>query len=423
VLVGIDPRNKQRRHGSKLARHGEAFDYEGALLRLRQIREGTRDQLDSFSERFIGQIREHGYGKPYAAKDAVDAAGYVARITGPARNVAINRAGVIGELRPYLERAGYRLMNTYLGRYPHRDEAEKVLSHYWQLPEVSREAAYLSFTIQRPDQATGRKDYAALLGVSAAAAEDGSMVFLQHTSNVGMLLREARRVVLIVGVDKIVRTRDDAVFQVRSMGAYGLESVILDLSLPDASEEAPELERLPSEELPPEIHIIVLDNGRRELARKAEFAELLTCISCRACAVHCPTHNYFNIDLGNYPRQYLWSYLLGMNPSLELCVGCGMCTAQCPLGIDIPRLIAMARSEGLARWNEGIPHRVLYDAWLAMRAAHLAAPLANGVLRNKASRGLIERLVGFQRDAWVPEAQARTFLRGFRQRQSEGGQV
>jgi L-lactate dehydrogenase complex protein LldG len=379
--------------------------------------------LDLLCSQFYSQIIERGYAGSYQAKDAADAAEYIEKITGQDEALAINRAGIIGELRPLLEENGHQLVHTYLTGYPPGEDREKVLHHYWQLPDVSPESAYQSFNVQRVEPSAGRKNYTALLGVSAATTEDGSVVFLQHTSNVSTMLREAGKVVLIVGVDKIVCSRDEAVFQARSMGAFGLENVILNLSLPDSIEQALEFEKLPLEDVEAEIYVILLDNGRRELAQRGEFAQLLTCISCQACAAQCPTYDYFNSQLGNTPKQYLWSYLLGLNPSLEMCIGCGMCLAQCPLGIDLPRLITLARNETLATWKEAIPNRALNDAWLIMKGAHLSAPLANGLLKNKVARKAIETVTGFEHDAWFPSAQRRTFIRWFRRRQKQRAKV
>jgi len=106
-----------------------------------------------------------------------------------------------------------------------------------------------------------------------------------------------------------------------------------------------------------------------------------------------------------------------------MCIGCGMCLAQCPLGIDLPRLITIARNETLATWKEAIPNRALNDAWWIMRGAHLSAPLANGLLNNKLARKAIEGMIGFEQDAWVPSAQQRTFIRWFRRRQKQREQV
>jgi len=422
ILVGIDSRNKQRRFASTLARRGEVFDRERVLSQLKQIRRYTLANLPALGERFVQQISsKEVHRMVHSSKDAADAVGYINEVMGAKRVLAVSQAGVINELRPYLESSGYTLINTYLAEYPQGNKSEKVLDHYWQLPDISAETAFESFTIQSLITTEGRKDYTALLGVSAAASEDGSICFLQHTTNIGTMLKEARRLILLVGMEKIVRTRTEALLQAKSMGALGLESVVLDLKLSDRSRETVELEGILLGDSPPEIHIIVLDNGRLEIARNNEFAELLTCISCRACATHCPTHRYFNPDFGSYPKAYLWSHLIGISLSLELCTGCGMCAQQCPLDIDIPRLVSLARNKGLVEWHHLMRTRMLQDAWLFMRGAQLFAPVMNRLLKNRSARNLMEKWIGFQRDAWVPQARRGTLLQAVRRRDREEG--
>ena len=402
----------------KLAQGGEEFDRSAAQLRLREIRGDLPGQLDQLSEGFISQVDERGLARSYLAKDARDAADYIEKNVNQKEALAINRAGIVGELRVHLETNGHRLVHTYLSEYVEGEDREKVLHHYWQLPDVSPESALQSFDIQRPERSKGRKDYTALIGVSAASAEDGSVVFLQHTSNISTMLREASKVILIVGVDKIVRTKDDAVFQARSMGAFGLENVVINLSLPEPDEAALELVNKPLEDIEAEIHVILLDNGRSELAQRGEFAQLLTCISCQACAIQCPTYQHFNDQLAKTPKQYLWSYLIGMHSSLDMCIGCGLCLGRCPLDIDLPRLITIARNEQLHGWLMPLSHRVLHDAWWVMHGAHLVAPLANRLLKNIAARKVIQSATGFEDSAWVPIVRGRKFTDWLRDRRN-----
>ena len=196
----------------KLAQGGDEFDRSAARLRLREIRGDQPGLLDQLSEGFISQVDERGLARSYVAKDAWDAVEYIEKIVNQEDALAINRAGIIGELRAHLEANGHRLVHTYLSEYVEGEDREKVLHHYWQLPDVSPESALQSFDIQRPERSKGRKDYTALIGVSAASAEDGSVVFLQHTSNVSTMLGEAGKVILIVGIDKLVRTKEEAIF-------------------------------------------------------------------------------------------------------------------------------------------------------------------------------------------------------------------
>ncbi len=409
VVVGLDARNKQQHYASLATGRVEQFDLDQALSRLRRIRKDALVDMDSLREQFVRRASENEGAGIFSADDASEAVAYIKKVGGQNKILAVSRASVIGELTPLLQRSGYRLINTYLAGYPRGEDAEKILNHQWQLPLVPAESAYESFAVENLGTTEGRKDYTALLGVTAAAAEDGSLYFLQHIANVGAMLQEARQLILIVGIEKIVSSREDALFQTKSMGVFGLESVIIDLKCPGESREAMELESLPWEDLPPEIHIILLDNGRSEIATDDCFAELLTCISCRACAEHCPTHQYFSPDSVSYPRQYLYSFLTESNGSIELCTGCGMCRLKCPLDIDIARLVAVARGRGLKKWPRLMRNRMLHDGWLFMSTASRYSSLANLFLGNKLVRTTMERMFGFQRDAWVPNIRHRTF--------------
>jgi L-lactate utilization protein LutB len=403
----------------KLAQGEEEFERRAAQLRLREMRGGLPSQLDSLRVEFLSQIEDLKFTGSYAAKDAAGAADYIEELVDQEEVLAINRAGVIGELRPSLEAKGHHLVHTYLSEYMEGEEREMILHHHWQFPEVSSDSAYQSFNVQRREAPNGRKGYTALLGVSAASAEDGSLIFLQHTANISKMLNEAKKLILIVGIDKLVRTRSEAIFQARSMGALGLENVLLNLSLPDPDERVREFDKRPLEDIEAQIHVILLDNGRSDLADRGELAQLLTCISCQACAIQCPTYKHFDDSLAKTPKQYLWSYLLGLHSSLAMCIGCGLCHSQCPLDIDLPRLITIVRNERMTGWINQSSNRILHDAWWVMHGAHLSAPVTNGLLKNRLARKAIERVTGFEHDAWVPSVNRRMFTDWFRSRKKQ----
>jgi Fe-S oxidoreductase len=134
--------------------------------------------------------------------------------------------------------------------------------------------------------------------------------------------------------------------------------------------------------------------------------------------MHCPTHEYFGLESGGYPKQYLWSFLLGNRDSLDLCTGCGMCSARCPLDIDIPRLVSAARSGDLAKWPMMMKNRLLHDAWPLMQAASAFGPLVNLALDNKLVRMALEGMSGYQKDVWVPRVRCQTFNQRIRARRT-----
>ncbi|MCL4426662.1 MAG: LUD domain-containing protein [Firmicutes bacterium] len=124
-----------------------------------------------------------------------------------------------------------------------------------------------------------------------------------------------------------------------------------------------------------ELHIILLDNGRLEMAADPLFRETLRCVRCASCLNVCPVYqktggHVFGNIYGGAIGTILNSFLIA--PELadqfqELCVGCGRCRDYCPTGIDLPNLLLELRQRKVAR--KGLP--------FAQRA------ILRGILRNR----------------------------------------
>ncbi|MGB9716194.1 MAG: 4Fe-4S dicluster domain-containing protein, partial [Thermodesulfovibrionales bacterium] len=106
--------------------------------------------------------------------------------------------------------------------------------------------------------------------------------------------------------------------------------------------------------LPAEVTLILLDNKRTEIIEKG-FKELLLCIDCGNCLLHCPMYN----AVGNYfaDEKYLGGKGLALqsltkeeiNEKLEFCLTCGKCKENCPLSIDVPSVVRNIRSKSLSQ--------------------------------------------------------------------------
>ena len=74
------------------------------------------------------------------------------------------------------------------------------------------------------------RDYVAILGVNAASAEDGTLYSCSTCRTYRKISKQARKIILVVRIEKVLKDRDAALFHARSMGIFGLESVLLDLN-------------------------------------------------------------------------------------------------------------------------------------------------------------------------------------------------
>ncbi|MBM4445429.1 MAG: hypothetical protein FJ020_09060, partial [Chloroflexi bacterium] len=178
---------------------------------------------------FKDQVSRYPGMECLSARDGVEAAEFVLKIAQDARAVVLNRSSsVANELKPRLQRLGLRVIEPY---YTELGNFENKIGDYWDLPSLLTNGLVPNFEL-RDFNAGGsvvRKDCVALLGVSAACAQDGSMYFVQHSSNISQTLEQAAEVVLVVGLDKVVNTGEDAALQTRGMGMFGLEAMLLNL--------------------------------------------------------------------------------------------------------------------------------------------------------------------------------------------------
>lgn len=389
---------------------------EEARRRLREIRQHTLDKLESLVKQFQDSLAQKGQLRMHVATSAAEAAEYIGGVCGATRTVAINKsAAVTKELAPVLRRAGFEVSESYFHQFP---SFHSRFKEYWELPSIGFNVVDLSFSSpadlnqlrQRSLARQGVRDMVAVLGVGAASAADGSLFLLQHGRNITDIFQQARKVILVVGLDKLAVGPEEALFQTRCMALFGAEAFLMDLQpREDIGPAIDELPVLPPEAASPEIDILLLDNGRSQI-RGTPYRQLLTCINCRACLKECPTYKYFSGPLRWSPKEYLYFFALGQNPSLDLCLQCGMCRSQCPIDIDIPGLIVFSRSQN----RQPLINKLLANFETVARQGSTVPFVVNTTLSSRPLRWLADYALGLSKDRKLPRFQRHTFARWYR---------
>ncbi|MFC1945728.1 4Fe-4S dicluster domain-containing protein [Chloroflexota bacterium] len=392
-----------------------ALDLSEVKQHLKTIRQQARDNIAALVSEFQTNLEKIYPGvRVTAASDSAAAVQYITGIADDIRVISTNNSGAVTqELRPGLAAGGFTVTNSYLHEF---EVAEKKILDYWDLPRLlDRE---IGGTFEVAEQVNGlaegtAQQYLALLGANSVSAADGTILFLEHFKNIHTDLQNAQKVVIVVGLDKIVASRADASFQARCMGTFGLENILLGVG--PRADEMPSIEEM---SLPPavggrELHVIILDNGRGQLP-SSRFEDLFLCIGCRACNNHCPIrHSFSNTDYIWTPKNYLTQFLRGRSNSIDISLHCEACRLECPVDIDLPHLMWRAKEEYLKSHGISLSHRILGSPELLAKIASPLAPLANFMMRIGLVRIIMEFITGIDRKTKLPTFHTRTFRKWY----------
>ncbi|TAK31602.1 MAG: lactate utilization protein [Chloroflexota bacterium] len=419
-IVEPGGRERQRSAARMLSQVGqgnasaaETIDIAEARQRLMGVRQHTRENLDVLVEQLRAALeRNYPAVKVKEAGDGAEAISYIARAAEGMKVVSTNNSSTVAqELKPGLLTKGFSVVNSYVCEF---ESGESHIEDYWDLPRLQGWGLTANIEVARrlsglddpaPDEHQTR-DYLAVLGVNAVSATDGTVFFLQHFSNIYRDLRQAKKVFLVVGLDKIVRDRDDAAFQTRCMGLFGLENLLLGMQ-PRAGkpQDAGELAPL-SPDVVRELHLIILDNRRRKLL-DGKFRDLLLCIDCRACNLHCPIRFSFDVDYAWTPKTYLHRFLNRKSNSMDTCLHCEACRLECPLEIDLPSMMWQAKMYHQGR--RSLKYRLLGKPEALAIMGTRFAPVSNWMTRFTLFRILMELLAGIDRRVTLPVFQKQPF--------------
>jgi L-lactate utilization protein LutB len=401
--------------GQKKALVPETPSIADIKQKLREIREQARQNINSLVNQLQTNLgQKYPRVKLKLAVDNIEAARYITEISDGIRIVSTNNSSIVSqELKPELLANGFTVVNSYLDEF---EVKQRELLDYWDLPGLQDKNLWGTFDVSIKTAGLAEaesKKYLALLGVNAIAAEDGTVFFLQHFSNIYNDLKQANKVVLVVGLDKIVKSQQDAAFQTRCMGIFGLESVLLGIepkpgkppSIAELSPPAGDKER--------ELYLLLLDNGRTKMLQ-GDYADLFLCIGCRACNQHCPIRHSFEADYIWTPRTYLNQFLYGTSRSVDVCLHCEACRIECPVDIDLPLLMWRAKIDYVSQHGRSLKHKILSMPEMLARLGTTFAPLSNWMMGLKLVRIPMEIITGIDRRTNLPRFHFQTFRKWFK---------
>jgi Fe-S oxidoreductase len=231
-------------------------------------------------------------------------------------------------------------------------------------------------------------------GANIAVAETGSLVLVTNEGNARLVTTLPRIHVALVGVEKLVEAFKDIrpILTALPRNATGqlLTSYVSVLTGPAPAPEGGAKE----------MHIVLLDNKRSEMAADPRFKEALQCIRCASCLNVCPVyrlvggHVFGKVYTGGIGTILTaWFDELKASDDIQgLCIQCGACKDVCPGRIDIPDLILELRRRLAVEKGQPLVQKAIFKVVNNRRLFHGMLRMASLAQKPFAKAGFIRHL-------------------------------
>ncbi len=347
------------------------INFEELRREIADVKSNDYEQVEKLAAQFEQNIIKRG-GKVHRAANGEDVVKILkeiaerrnAKICVKAKSMATEEIYLNEKMQDVME-----MVETDLGEWIIQQVGEKPSHMVMPAIHLSKEqcAKIFSDTLKKnvePDislmvslarQTLREKFLQADIGISGcniAVAETGTIVLFSNEGNIRLTTTVPPVHVAVIGYEKLVKNFKDigpiAKALPKSATAQPLTSYVTMITGP-----APTLKDGNGTEIvDKELHVILLDNGRKELLKDPLFREAGQCIRCASCLNVCPTyqlvggHVYGHIYAGGI-GVLLTTFFNGVKHAdkpQEMCIGCGRCKEFCPANIDIPGLILEIRN-------------------------------------------------------------------------------
>ena len=382
---------------------GSLGDFREWTERCRELKDRALERSQELWDRVKERVEAQG-GTFYLAPHAQGAREYIGKLAQESGGTLVVKGKSITseevELNTYLASLGLEVVETDLGEriiqlagerpshiivpaiHKTKEEVARVFSEAWGR-DVPDDPYLITKKVRRDLRQKFLGAQVGMTGINVVSADVPAFFLMTNEGN-GRLCSTVPPVqVILTGWEKIVETVEDAftIFDVLPVNSVGLKysSYLSIFTGPFNWKKGRQL------------HVVVLDNGRRRALEDPCFKEALRCVRCGACMNVCPVyktvggHTFAHIYMGGIGAA--WTAITnGLEEAREvasLCTGCGTCLEVCPMGIPIPSLVEHVK--GLVK-ERGKAERAAVRLVAKRRLLESAAGLAVLVAPERVSR-------------------------------------
>ncbi len=343
-------------------------DLDKARKRAANIKSRVVNELDKYLTEFEFNFINNG-GRLIWAQDAGEAIKEILSILTKydVKNTVKSKSMITEEieLNEHLGKNAINVVETDLGEFIVQIAGEKPYHIITPVMHKSKEDIAELFNKKfdmpansTPEEITGfvrkllrDKFTSADVGVTGAnfvIADVGGIALTENEGNALMTVSFPKLLIVIAGIERLIPSVADLDLFWPLLGSHGTGQKITAYS---TIMTGPRQEN--EKDGPEEMYVVLLDNKRTNVLEKVNQRNALTCIRCGACLNYCPVyktiggHTYkstYSGPVGSIITPYLKS-IEDYNHLSFACSLCGRCTENCPLHIDLHKLLLYNRND------------------------------------------------------------------------------
>ena len=399
------------------AKSYEGIDFEAVRSQIAESKGYAAAHLEELAEEFRKNAEARG-AKVFRTSDPQAVKDYIldlAKKNGV--ELVVKSKSMASEeihLNKYLQQAGIEVRETDLGEWiiqlagqtpSHmvmpaihmtKEEVAEVFSdrvEAGQAPDIPKLVKFARAKLRTKFLQAGM----GISGANIAVAETGTLVIVTNEGNARLTTTLPNIHVAIVGVEKLVAKFEDVVPILTALPRNGtaqlLTSYVTMIGGPTPNTDGSLKD----------LHIILMDNRRSEMARDPKFKQALQCIRCAACLNVCPVyrliggHVFGKIYTGGIGTILTaWFDELKKSDDIQsLCIQCGNCVQVCAGKIDIPGLILELRRRLAVEQGQPLAQKAIFSVVNNRRVFHSMLRAASIAQKPFAKDGLIRHLPMF----------------------------
>ncbi len=395
----------------------EGIDFEALRSRIAELKSYAASHLDLLAETFAKNAEARG-AKVFRATDPEKIKEYIANVAikNGVKNIVKSKSMASEEihLNPYLEEHGISVSETDLGEWVVQLAGQRPSHMVLPCIHMTKEDVAGLFSKEVHERLS--TDIPKLVkvarnqlrprflnagmgisGANIAVAETGSIVIVTNEGNARLVSTLPKIHIAIVGIEKLVAEFKDIVPILTAL-PKSATAQLLTSYVSIITGQTPNTDGSMKE-----LHIILMDNRRTEMANDPKFRQALQCIRCASCLNVCPVfrlvggHVFGKVYTGGIGSILTaWFDELKKSEDIQsLCIQCGNCREVCPAKIDIPELILEIRRRLVKEEGPSIVQKAIFSVVNNRRLFHAMLRTASLTQKPFEKEGFIRHLPMF----------------------------